>query len=223
MLSTLIAVFPIALGAAAASLPVIAMAAVLATLNSRTVLLTFTAGWVTGVFVTTVITLGLVDGAIEVTDSSDWIAWLRLALGIVVLGLAARKFISYTRQATTTDDPSWMVSMRRTTDRQAFGIAFLLGSINPKNLVIVVAAVSAITSTSMVAVHQIAGVILFTIIASLGVAAPAIAIAIAGERATVSLSAFVQWFARHSDVVLGIVLLVLGLMVALNGLSAIRS
>ncbi|MDH6238075.1 GAP family protein [Cryobacterium sp. CG_9.6] len=221
MLDVLVAVLPFALGALVASLPVVAMAAVIATLNFRPVLRSFTAGWLAGLLTTGVLALVLTGAVTLATDSVAWASWLRVVLGAALVALGVRRFVTRARRGEERTEPKWVPVMQNIRPGRAFGVAFLLGSINPKNALIVLAAVAAIVNASSAVVEQFVGLFVFVVVASLGVVAPAVALRMRGDRAAAPLHSFVDWFARHSDLIIAAVLLLLGLLVLSAGLGAL--
>ncbi|QWT22979.1 GAP family protein [Subtercola sp. PAMC28395] len=221
MFSTLVVALPLAVGALLASLPVVAMAAVLATVNTRPVLRSFTLGWLAGITATALVGLLVVDLIAYGSGSSSWLSWLRIALGVMLLALAVRKFVKRPRVGDEPTNPAWMTAMQKTTARRAFRIAFLLGSVNPKNAVIVLSVVSAVVAASPVVAWQLLSLLVFIVVASLGVVAPAVALRAFGDRAAAPLNGFVAWFARYSDIVLAIVILALGVLVLSNGVGGV--
>ncbi len=223
MLAAIAGVLPIAVGMLLASVPVVAMAAVLATLNTRAVLSRFTAGWLVGVVLMCAVGLLLADVAIFATDSSAWVAWVRLALGVVVAVLGIRKLVSRIRAGAATGEPSWMATMRAITAPKAFAAGLALGSVNPKSAAITLSAVAVAAESTAVVGEQIAALVAFAVVGSLAVAAPLVAIAAVGERAARPLEAFVGWFARHSDVVLAVVLLALAAVLILNAVGELAA
>lgn len=212
------AALPFAVGAVLAHLPTTAMAAGLSTLNTGTVLARFTAGWLAGVAAVTAAGLLLVDTAVLAVDSSAWVRWLRLALGIGLIALGLRRLFGLVRHGPATDEPGWVRSARGLTGGKAFATAFLLGSVNPKSVVIALSAVAVIVDATTVVTAQIVAAVVFVAVSSLGVAAPALALLVFGDRARRPLDAFVGGFVRHSDVMMTVILCALGLYVTLNAL-----
>ncbi|WP_072805353.1 GAP family protein [Rhodococcoides yunnanense] len=220
---TLAAVVPVAVGAVVANLPMVAMAAGLSTLNSGRVLAQFTAGWLAGLTAITAAGLLLVDGVVLASDSAAWVSWLQLALGIALLVAGVRALVSRIRDGETDEEPGWVRTTRSLTGRKAFGTAFLLGSVNPKNTIIAMSAVSVIVDATDVIPAQIVSAVVFVVVASIGVAAPGLALLTLGDRARRPLTAVVDGFVRHSRIVTVVVLLLLGVYVAVSGILAIGS
>ncbi|KZF02884.1 MULTISPECIES: GAP family protein [unclassified Rhodococcus (in: high G+C Gram-positive bacteria)] len=201
------ACLPLAAGALIAHLPTTAMAAALATLNTGSVLTRFTAGWLVGVTVVGTAGLVVVDTAVVASDSSAWVRWLRIALGVALLILGARTLIGRVRNRA-----------RRLDGGRAFATAFLLGSVNPKSVVIALSAVAVIVDASSAVAVQAAALVVFVVVSSLGVAAPALALLGFRDRARRPLNAIVDGFIAHSGLVLAVILLGLGTYMTLNAL-----
>jgi len=223
MTQAVLAALAVGVGALAASVAVVAMAAVLATVSTRAVLARFTAGWLAGVAGVAVVGLLLVDVAVFAVEGAGWLAWLRLLLGVLVVLLGARKIAGRLRSGrgdgSTPSEPGWMQTMRGISGAKAFVTALLLGSVNPKSAAIALAAVSAVVEATPVVGEQIVALAVFVVVGSVGVAAPLVALAVAGERAAAPLRVFVGWFARHSDLVLGAILLLLGVVLLSNAIA----
>ncbi|MHA7240799.1 GAP family protein [Arthrobacter sp. TMS1-12-1] len=216
------AVLPIAVGGMLASLPVVAMAAVLGTVAGRVVLRSFTLGWLVGVLAVGALGLLLADIVTFASGSAAWLAWLRVALGVALVALAGRSFLRRPRGEADRESPTWMTALEGMGAGRAFGMAFLLGSVNPKNVVIVFSGVAAIVAQTPNLGAQFAVLTVFVVVASLGVVAPLAALTLLGDRAARPLERFVDWFARNSRVVLAIVILLLGVVVLAGGVAAVR-
>lgn len=212
------ACLPFAAGALFAHVPTTAVAAGLASLNTGPVLARFTAGWLTGVTAVTAAGIVLVDTAVLASDSSGWVRWLGFALGIALLLLGARTLVQRMRSGPAQHEPGWVDTARNLGGRQAFVTAFLLGSVNPKSAVIALSAVSVIVDASSVVAAQITAAVVFVLVSSLGVAAPALAMLVSPARARRAMSAVVDRFVAYSDVVMIVILLALGLYMTVNAL-----
>lgn len=221
MITALGAVLPIAVGGMLASLPVVAMAAVLGTIAGLPVLRSFTVGWLVGMLAVGTLGLLLVDVVTFASDSAAWLAWLRIALGLALLALAGRTFLRRPPRDAARATPAWMTALENMGPGRAFGTAFLLGSVNPKNVVIVLAGVAAIVGQTRDVGTQFALLLAFVVVASLGVLAPLAALAVLGDRAAGPLERFVGWFAHNSQGVLAGVILLLGVVVTSGGIAAL--
>jgi hypothetical protein len=71
----------------------------------------------------------------------------------------------------------------------------------PKNLLLIVAGAAAIALTGIPAGRQAAALAVFTVIASLGVAAPVVIYVALGERSTELRPRLKEWMARNNNVI----------------------
>lgn len=218
MTAAVLAVLPVALGALAASVPVVAMAAVVAGSATRRVLASFTLGWLAGLFVASMLGLVVFDLLAADAERDPWVYGLRALLGAALVALAVRKLAA---RGSGGGEPGWMRAMSTLSTARALSLAFALGSVNPKNLVIAVSGAAVVVEATPHIPTQIAAMGVFVVVASVGVAMPLVAVTVGGERASAPLGRFVDWFARHSTVVLGSVLALIGLAIMLPALAAL--
>jgi threonine/homoserine/homoserine lactone efflux protein len=213
-----------AVGVAVSPFPIVPAVVLLGTPRGRVTGLAYLAGWSAGIAVLGTIALLLANGAGagEEGGGSAWVDWLRLALGVLLVGIAARQWRGRPRAGETPATPGWMGALEELTAPKAAAAAAAL-SANPKNLVLVAAGAAAVAQTGIPAGEQASAWIVFTVIASLGVATP-VAIRLAlGERSREPLARLRTWLERNNAVVVSVVLLLLGAKLigdAISGFSA---
>src|SRR4051812_50221297 len=85
---------PAAVGVAISPLPIVAVVLMLVTARGRVNGPAFLLGWVAGLAIVGVVVLSVADGAdaSEGGAPADWVSWLKLVLGILLLLLAARQW-----------------------------------------------------------------------------------------------------------------------------------
>ncbi|RIJ69449.1 hypothetical protein D1871_22245 [Nakamurella silvestris] len=210
----------IALGLVLAALPMVLITIVLATKRPPQVSWAFLGGWVTGLAVIGTVVITVVDVAESADTSPAWVPYLKIALGVLLLGLAVRKWIGRPRTGEVVVAPKWMTAMESVSAGKALGFGFALAAANPKNLVIVTSGATVIADATPVPWEQAIAFAVFTVIASLGVAAPAIVRRTLGERAGPVLAAADTWMTRQSSTIMSAVLLVLGVVLIINGITA---
>lgn len=106
---------------------------------------------------------------------------------------------------------------------KVIGTAVALAAVNPKNLTLIAAGMAAIAQTGIPAGEQTVALIVFTMIASLGVAIPVILYFALGERSTQVLSRLKTWMAVNSAVIMAVVLILIAAKLigdAIAGFSA---
>src|SRR5512139_1391210 len=209
-------VLPPAVGVALSPMPVVAVILALATPRARTNGLTFALGWVIGLILVTVIgvllldvTAGGDDGGGE-SDRSTVVGWGNLVLGVVLFGLAGRRWVTRPKPGEQPATPGWMSAI------DSFGIGrFLvtgaaLAALNPKNLALTLSTVGAIADTTLTAGGRAGVVTIYVVIASLTVAGPVAYDLVAADRATGPLTRVKDSMVLHNNVIMMVVLLILG-------------
>ncbi len=171
-----------------------------------------------GIFV--VLGVGATDDA---SDSS--IGWIRVALGVIVAILGIRRLLK-SRQETSDPDaseeaemPKWMKGIDGFTPLKSFGLATALGAVNPKNIVVGLAAAVTISTADLSTGATAGSVAIYALIASLGVAVPLLVRLVMGEQAAKTLESWKAWLLLHNDAVMGVLLAVIGVVIAGKGLG----
>ena len=215
------AVLPIALGLALAALPIVLIPVALATRRPPGVARAFLGGWIVGVCVVGAIVIVLADVLVLPSGNAAWLSYVKIGLGLVLLFLAVRKWLARPRPDETPKPPTWTAKVESMTAGKAFGLAFALASVNPKNLVVVVSGATVIADATPLPREQVVALIAFALVASIGVGAPVVLAAVLGTRSTEVLAAADRWMTRYSTVIVAVVLAVLGLLVTVNGISGL--
>jgi hypothetical protein len=117
--------------------------------------------------------------------------------------------------------PAWMGAIDAFTPPKAAGTGALLSAVNPKNLVLVAAGAAAIAETGISAGGQVAALLVFTAVGSLGVAAPVVYSLALGDRAREPLGRLQVWAARNGPLILAVILLLVGVKLIGDALVAL--
>ena len=105
---------------------------------------------------------------------------------------------------------------------KAAAAGFALTALNPKNFLLIVAGAAAIAQTGIRAGEQAVALIVFTLIASIGVAAPVVIHVALGARSREILDSLKTWMAKNNAVIMAVLLLIIGVKLigdAVAGLS----
>jgi threonine/homoserine/homoserine lactone efflux protein len=211
----------IAVGLILATLPTVLVTLVLETKRPGRVSHSFVGGWVLGLAVAGGVVIAVGDVVKLAGPPPVWLSYVEIALGVLLLVLAIRKWRGRARAGDVPETPKWMASIDSMTPTRAFGLAFLMASVNPKNLVIVASGATVIVDATSRPVEQIAVLLVFVVVGSLGVAAPAILRAAFGDRSAPALDAADRWMTGHSALVMSVVLLVLAVLLIMNGVGGV--
>lgn len=220
MLAAILDALPIALGLILATLPNVAVPLILAARPGAQAVLGFLIGWVLGY-------LALGGGVIAFADltarepaaPAPWVVWARLLLGLALLLFGWLKWRNRPLPGMEAEMPGWMASVETINAPLAVVMGFLMVVLNPKNAVLIISGALSIAAASYVPAEQAVALLVFTAIASLAMAAPLVLRLTLGPAATDALIRLKAAFARHSRVVMSVVLLGLGLFVIANALA----
>lgn len=217
------AVLPLGVGVALSPLPIVAIVLMLSSRRGRVTGPAFLIGWLAGLAVAGTVVL-LVAAAADPADDgepADWVGWLKLALGLLVLLLAVRTW----RQRPTGDAepelPGWMAALDSWSAVRSCGLGAALSALNPKNLMLTVAAGAAIAQTGIGAGEQAVALAVFVVLGTLGVGLPVVLTWVLGERADAMLADLKTWLARNNAAVLTVVLLVIGAKLVGDGIAGL--
>jgi hypothetical protein len=214
---------PLALGVAVSPVPIIAVILVLITPRARSNGPAFLVGWVGAVAVVTVVAmavLGVVGSASE-DDTSTIASLVRVVLGLLLLAGAARNWHLRPRHGEVPPMPAWMSALDEFSPGRSLGVAALLAGVNPKNLMLNVAAGTTIAAGSLSTAEQAVSLLAYVAIASISILAPLIAYFALGSRAADVLGGWKDWLTAHDNAVMAVLFLVLGAVVLGKGVGGL--
>lgn len=214
---------PLAVGVAVSPVPIIAVILMLFSARATSNAPAFLVGWLRGLLVLGGIVLLVAEGAdaSEDEDTSDVIDIIKMALGALLLFLAARQWQNRPKAGEQTEMPSWMSALDSFTAVKAFGVGALSGSVNPKVLVLAGAAAAGIAQAGLSTGEEWLALAIFIAISSLGVGVPVVYYFVAGASARTTLDTWRTWLAQNNSTVLAVMLLVFGVVVLGQGLSGL--
>lgn len=213
-----------ALGVLMSPLPIVAVILMLFSSRATTNGPAFVAGWVVGLVVVVSLVLILADPANLSSDGdspSTAASVIQLVLGALLVLLAWRNWQKRPAPGETPEMPKWMAGVDKTTPIAAAGLGAFLAALNPKNLAFDIAAGTAIVSTGASTASQVAGAVVFVILASLGVAGPVVWYLVAPDKAAATLEKVRVWLVQNNTLIMAIVLLVLGVSQVGKGISGL--
>ncbi len=218
MLDAIGHVLPLAVVVALSPGPIIAVVVVLLGPGGRRSGVALLAGRVLGV-VLVVALFTLFAEAIALIGVPPLVeALLQLVIGAVLLAVGIGTLSSRTDAS---PPPRWMASLGGLTAPRAFGFALVLSIANPKELAMGAATGLVIGGLSPDPGPALTVGVVYTVIASLGVAVP-VAVAVAmGPRAEAMLTRIRVWLERNNAVLMAILLLVFGAILLGQGLSGL--
>lgn len=220
MAQAIASVLPFAVGIMVSPIPIVAVILMLFTKRATVNGPAFLVGWVLGLSVLAAVgylaasALGWGDGS---STSATEVQWWRVALGVVLLVLAFRKWRKIREPDHADEMPGWMAGIDELTPIKAFGLAVALSSVNPKNLVLGLGAMTSLATLGAPTEQAVVGMIAFVVIASLSVAAAVLYRLLGGAKAETSLQTAQAWLKMHNDAVMAVLLLVFGVVLVAKG------
>jgi hypothetical protein len=214
---------PVAVGVMISPLPIVAVVLMLTSGKARANAVAFLLGWFVAVGgVALVVALLAGSAAPDSGGPAEWVAWVKIVLGLLLLFVAVRQWRGRPRGDVEPPAPRWMAAIDSFTPVKSLGLAVLLGAVNPKNLLLAVSGGAAIGSAAGgdVAVSITAAVV-FAVVASLGVATPVVIYVSMGTRAAALLDGLKTWLIHNNAVVMAVLLLVIGAKMIGDGISAL--
>ncbi len=221
MLTAVVAAVPLALALLLAALPVVLVPIALAAKRPPGVARAFLFGWLLGVLLVGGLVIALIDVLVLPTGDSTWLSYAKIVLGLLLVALAVRRWLGRPRGGAQPPVPGWLAGIDSMGATKAFGLALVIATANPKNLVLVVAGATTIADVTPVPAQQAVALLVFAVVGSLGVGAPVLVTLVLGDRADEVLAAADRWMTRQSTLIVAVVLLVLGVLLTVNGVAGL--
>jgi hypothetical protein len=201
-----------AVGVAISPVPIIAVVLMLFSKKAKSNSLAFLLGWVLGLTIVGGIVI-YIAGTQDLSPGSGpstAASAIRLLLGLLLLFLAAKQWKKRPRPGEEPEMPKWMETIDSFTRVKALGLALLLSGVNPKNLVLTMAAALSIAQANLSSLQNFVLLGIFVIIGSITVAIPVIVYLIRGNKAAKTLNEMKSWLTHNNATVMFVLLLILG-------------
>jgi threonine/homoserine/homoserine lactone efflux protein len=148
---------------------------------------------------------------------------LKLVFGVLLLVMAVRRWRERPKPGEAADMPKWMGTIDSFTLPKALGLGFLLSAVNPKNLLLCLAAGTTIGAAHLSGGGDVVAVVVFTLIAASTVAVPVIGYLTARNMMTGPLDSLRDWLTQNNATVMAVLLLVIGVVLLGKGISGLTS
>jgi threonine/homoserine/homoserine lactone efflux protein len=215
-------ILSLALGIAISPIPVIVAILMLLSPNARTTSVGFLVGWIAGTVVA-VVAVTLLSALLpeDDSDASNPVkGTIGLALGVLLILLAAKQWRARPRGPAEPGLPKWMSAIDTMTPVKGLGLGLLLSALNPKNLIMAAGAGIAIGGSDLGNGQTVVVIAVFTAIAASTVAVPVIGYLVAADRMAEPLDTLRGWLVRENTVVMAILLLVIGVVMIGKGIGS---
>ena len=216
---------PLGLSVAISPIPIVAVILMLLSGQAARTSTGFLAGWVAGIVVVTLAVLLLVGqaGNTSAGQPSTASSVLKLVFGVLALALAVRQWRERPKPGEAAELPKWMSTIDSFTLAKALGLGFALAAVNPKNLLMCLAAGTAIGAAHLSGGGDVVAVAVFTVIAASTVAIPVIGYLTARSKMAGPLESLRNWLTQNNATVTAVVLLVIGVVLLGKGISGLTA
>ena len=212
---------PSALAVALSPIPIIAIVLVLGAPNARMAGPAFAVGWIAGLLSVSVIVVLLVGSGDDPDSDDPGLNWLKIAIGILFLLMAAKQWTKRPKEGEEPEMPSWMATIDTATPPRAALLGAALSGANPKNLALTLAAAASIAEAGLDPGDTAIAVAVFIALGSVTVAGSVLFYLIDADRAARPLAAVKQFMSDNNAVIMMVVLLLLGAKLLGDGIAVL--
>jgi Na+/melibiose symporter-like transporter len=214
-------ILPTAVGVALSPLPIVAVVLMLVSPRGRLNGPTFVIGWLAGLGAlgTVVLVVASGVGASDHGAPAAWVRALQVILGALLLLLAVTRWRGRPGEQERAAAPRWMGRLEAVTPVKALAAGALLSTLNPKNLLLTIAAASAIAQAGISIGQQAVAYAVVVVIGTAGVGAPVVLALVLGSRSRPALDGLKAWLVRHNAAIVAVLLLVIGAKLIGDGIA----
>ncbi len=220
---TLATSLPMALAITASPAAMIAVMILLMTRQALTNAYSFLAGWFIGLMLVGIIFLhrpGLYDSTGE---PSLVLGWVRIILGTLIFMTGLVLLMKVFKKGEGEASPQWAQKVDSFRFYQSLMIGFFFAALNVKNASMVITGSSSIGSFGLSSYFEIGVLILFCLVASLGVLTPPVIFLLFRDKAEVLFSKMKLWLIRYRDLILTLICITFGGLFLYQGISIVRA
>jgi threonine/homoserine/homoserine lactone efflux protein len=167
------------------------------------------------------VAIGVGSGTSSDGGPSTGTSVLKLALGVLLLGLAARQWRGRPLEGEDAVMPKWMGALDGFSPAKAFAAGVVLNVFNPKNLLLIVAGATAVASAGATGGQEAVAWAVFTVIAAIGVTTPVVIAFAMGDRSDALLGRLKAWMAHNEGVIMAVILLLIGVKLLGDGIAGL--
>jgi len=199
-----------AVGIAVSPIPIAAVILMLFSGRARVNSVSFMVAWVAGIALVTTVVLLIPGLEADDSDPSNTTGWIKLVLAVLFLAVGVHQWRTRPGPDDEVPVPGWMAKIDELKPGASFGLGFLLSALNPKNLLLAVAAGASIGAVPLTSGETVGAVVVFTVIAAITVTVPVIAYLIAGKRLDPTLDHAKAWLIGNNTAVMAVLIVVFG-------------
>ncbi len=216
-------ILPLAIAVTISPIPIIAEILLLFTKKPVANAASYLAGFIVGVAGVLAI-LAAVAATINLSAGSgpsEGASILQMALGVLLLAAALRQFRGRPEPGEEASMPKWMNGIAGFAPGKSLIVGVGIGALNPKNIIVGVAAAVAIASASLSTGQEVGAIAVYVLVAALGVAAPLVVTLAMGEKAQKILDSWKAWLGQNNAVVMSVLFLIFAVVLIGKGIAGI--
>ena len=212
---------PSAFAVALSPIPIVAVVLVLGAPRARTAGPAFALGWIGGLLAVSVVVLLLVGSGADPDGEDPGLDWLKIAIGVLFLAMAAGQWAKRPGHGEEPAAPSWMAAVDSATPARAALLGAALSGANPKNLALTLTAAASIAEAGLDPADEAIATAVFMPGGSATGAGAVLFHLVAGDRAAAPLASVKRFMAQNNAVIMIVVLLLLGAKLLGDGLAVL--
>jgi threonine/homoserine/homoserine lactone efflux protein len=214
-------VLPLAIAAAVSPFPIIGVVLTLTTRNARLNGPMFVVGWAIGLAAVGAIGLSIATAARSSEDGapSTNANTIQIVVGSLLILFAIRQWHKRPKPEEQPKLPKWMAAVEQVSAPKATGLGLVLSAVNPKNLLLTLAAATTIAATNISGVEQVVAYVVYALIATIGVAVPVAIFWILGDRSAEVLNSLKTWLAHNNATIMAVIFLLIGAKILGQGIA----
>jgi threonine/homoserine/homoserine lactone efflux protein len=214
-------VLPLAIAATISPFPIIGVVLMLVTPRARINGPLYIMGWLVGLTVVGAVGLTVVSaaGASNHGAPSTTANVIQILLGAALVIFAIWEWSRRPKPGTEPPTPRWMNAVDDFSPTKAAATGFVLSAVNPKNLILTLAAATTIAATNLPGTDQVVAFIVYALIATTGVATPLVVYLALGDRSKSVLENIKTWLEHNNAAIMAVIFLVIGAKVLGQGIS----
>jgi threonine/homoserine/homoserine lactone efflux protein len=167
------------------------------------------------------IAVGVGSGTSDSGGPSTGTSVLKLVLGGLLLAMAAKQWRGRPHPDEEPPLPKWMGALDAFSAPKAFVAGIVVVGLNPKNLLLIVAGAAAVAGAGASAGEEAIAWTVFTLVAIVGVATPAVIAFAMGDRSDALLDRLRAWMAHNNGVIMAVILLLIGAKLIGDGIAGL--
>ena len=216
-------ILPLALGVAFSPAPIIAVILMMVSRKGKVNGPLFALGWFCGAVLLSALVVLFASGHdySEGSGPSLVASLVKILFGLLLLYVAFRSWKSRPKPGEHAESPKWMQTLDQFTPIKAFGLGAGLATINAKNLPTTIAAATILAQEGLAVTQTVIVVVVFAVIATLGVGAPVVVAQIGGEKAKSILNDWKLWLSDNNATIMFVLFLFLGVHALGKGLGGL--